>query len=114
MSAGPAAMTALEAFATAVGQLDEDLRRLTAFDEAGRHEALRRFVETGRRLGQSDALIRSVVGYAFDQVAGPMVSLRAEALADVDALLRREGEPDANGTHPGNGAGPAASRERQA
>lgn len=107
-------MTALEGFATAVGQLDEDLRRLTAFDEAGRHAALRRFVEAGRRLGQSDALIRSVVSYAFDQVAGPMVSLRAEALADVDALLRSDGAGSAEGNGngsaphdaPGNGAAP--------
>jgi hypothetical protein len=106
-------MTALEAFATAVGQLDEDLRRLTAFDEAGRHTALQRFVETGRRLGQSDALIRSVVGYAFDQVAGPMVSLRAEALADVDALLRADGDHAAHGR--GNGSnGTAKPRERPA
>ena len=111
MTAAP--MTALEAFATAVGQLDEDLRRLTAFDEPGRLAALQRFVETGRRLGQSDALIRSVVGYAFDQVAGPMVSLRAEALADVDALLRADGDHAAHGR--GNGSnGTAKPRERPA
>jgi hypothetical protein len=107
-------MTALEAFATAVGQLDEDLRRLTAFDEAGRHTALQRFVETGRRLGQSDALIRSVVGYAFDQVAGPMVSLRAEALADVDALLRGDGDhPGDRADHGSNGANGTAPRPRE-
>lgn len=76
-----------EAFTVAVDRLHHALRDQSAFDADARRQAIEQFVATGRTFGHSDALIRSLVGYAFDQAAGPMVSLRAEALAEVDALL---------------------------
>ncbi|MGZ8379733.1 MAG: hypothetical protein ACXW0Z_21105 [Gemmatirosa sp.] len=80
-------MSDTEAFTIAVDRLHDALRGQGAFDSDARRRAIEDFVASGRALGHSDPLIRSLVGFAFDQAAGPMVSLRADALADVDALL---------------------------
>ena len=80
-------MSDTEAFTVAVDRLHEALRGQGAFDGEARRRAIEEFVTAGRALGHSDPLIRSLVSYAFDQAAGPMVSLRTDALADVDALL---------------------------
>lgn len=82
-------MSDTEAFTVAVDRLHDALRGQGAFDGEARRRAIEQFVTTGRALGRSDSLIRSLVGYAFDQAAGPMVSLRNDALADVDDLLGR-------------------------
>lgn len=82
-------MSDTAAFTRAVDRLHEALRGQGAFDTDARRQAIEAFVGEGRALGRSDSLIRSLVGYAFDQAAGPMVSLRNDALADVDDLLGR-------------------------
>jgi hypothetical protein len=80
-------MSDTEAFTIAIDRLHDALRTQSAFDGESRRRAIEEFVSAGRALGRSDPLIRSLVGYAFDQAAGPMVNLRADALADVDDLL---------------------------
>jgi hypothetical protein len=80
-------MSDTEAFTVEVDRLHDALRGQSAFDGDGRRRAIEAFVAAARAHGHSDPLIRSLVGYAFDQAAGPMVSLRADALADVDDLL---------------------------
>lgn len=80
-------MSDTEEFTVAVDRLHVALRGQSAFDGEARRRAIETFVAAGRAHGHSDSLIRSLVGFAFDQAAGPMVSLRADALADVDALL---------------------------
>jgi hypothetical protein len=80
-------MSDTEAFTIAIDRLHDALRGQGAFDGEARRRAIEEFVGTGRALGRSDPLIRSLVGFAFDQAAGPMVNLRADALAVVDDLL---------------------------
>jgi hypothetical protein len=79
-------MPATEAFALAVGELQQLLRSHSVFDDAARRSALERFAHSARDLGQSDELVRAVVASVYSEPAQSS-ELRRRALTDLDAIL---------------------------
>jgi hypothetical protein len=79
-------MPATEAFALAVGELQQMLRSHSVFDDAARRSALERFALSARDLGQSDDLVRAVVASVYSEPAQSS-ELRRRALTDLDAIL---------------------------
>ena len=79
-------MPATEAFALAVGELQQMLRSHSVFDDAARRSALERFAHSARDLGQSDDLVRAVVASVYSAPAQSS-ELRRRALTDLDAIL---------------------------
>ena len=79
-------MPATEAFALAVGELQQMLRSHSVFDDAARRSALERFAHSARDLGQSDDLVRAVVASVYSEPAQSS-ELRRRALTDLDAML---------------------------
>ena len=79
-------MPATEAFALAVGELQQMLRSHSVFDDAARRSALERFAHSARDLGQSDDLVRAVVASVYSEPAQSS-ELRRRALTARDAIL---------------------------
>ncbi len=79
-------MPATEAFALAVGELQQMLRSHSVFDDGARRAALERFAQSARELGQSDDLVRAVVASLYNEPAQSS-ELRRRALTDIDAIL---------------------------
>ena len=79
-------MPATEAFALAVGELQQMLRSHSVFDDAARRSALERFAHSARDLGKSEDLVRAVVASVYSEPAQSS-ELRRRALTDLDAIL---------------------------
>ena len=83
-------MPEVEALATAVGELAEQLRTLPIFDDARRRVVLEQFARRARELGQPDDLVRAIVASTYNEPA-MLSDLRRRALTDIDEILTQLG-----------------------